>query len=82
MDELLRPLAYAFWTEVMEDLLRGDLVTYLWLYTETTPGFVWWSETTGKDPEVWRTLLVRLWSLRGTQEGERALKVIRETMLA
>ena len=82
MDETLRPLSYAFWLEVMEDLLRGDLMTYLWLYTEDQPtGFRWWAEITGKDADSWFGYLRKLWDLRGTEAGEKAMKKLKELML-
>ena len=79
MEETLRPLSLAFWSEVMEDLLTGDLMTYLWLYTGETPaGFLWWAEITGKDPESWFQRLKHLWDMRQTEAGERALKTLRK----
>lgn len=81
MDETLRPLSFAFWSEVMEDLLHGDLMTYCWLYTGDKPtDFEWWAEITGKEPGGWRTLLTRLWDLRGTEAGQKALKKLKEAM--
>ena len=81
MEETLRPLSYAFWLEVAEDLLRGDLMTYLWLWTgEEACDFRWWCEITDKEPDAWKALLMRLWQLRGTEAGQKALKRLREAM--
>lgn len=79
MDERLKGLSLAFWLAVMEDLVGGDLMTYLWLYTQDEPmGFLWWCEATGKDSKAWQAMLLRLWQLRGTQNGKRALKAMKE----
>ena len=81
MDETLRPLSYAFWLEVAEDLLRGDLLTYLWLWTGNEPcDFLWWCEITDKEATGWKGMLLRLWDLRGTEAVQRALKLLKKGM--
>ena len=81
MDERLKPLSQAFWVSLMEDLVGGELEAYLWLYTGEEPmGFLWWCEVTGKDKETWHAALLALWRLRGTQNGKKALKKLREAV--
>lgn len=74
-------LSKAFWLAVMEDLAKGELSCRLWLDTgEDLGGFLWWCETTDKQPIEWTGLLMRLWGLRGTEQAARVLKVLREAM--
>lgn len=82
MEARLEALSLAFWLEVMADLAEGDEEVRLWLDTgmEQT-GFLWWCEVTNKQAQEWRTSLLGLWALRGTQKGKYALKRMRDAAL-
>lgn len=63
-------LVSAFWVRVIEDLQRGHEETRLWLDTGTeVGGFLWWCCLGEKDPQWWRTRLLRAWTPGSGKEG-------------
>lgn len=79
MGEYLQPLSLAFWNKLMEDLVEGNEEARLWLDTGAdVGGFLYWCDMTAKDAPRWRAMLLRLWEMRGTANGKRALKKLRE----
>lgn len=78
MPDELQALSFAFWREVMIDLLSGDWETKLWLTSRGLGSFLWWCRVTDKRPAEWRGMLLTLYGMAGTPEGERKMKKLRE----
>lgn len=79
MPEGVQALSFAFWREVQLDLLAGDWNTKLWLTSRRElGGFLWWCDATNKRPAEWRADLLKLYAMKGTAQGARAAKRIRD----
>ena len=79
MGDYLVPLSKAFWLAVIADLAEGQLDCRLWLDTGAdVGGFLWWCQLSEKSVASWSALLMRVWSVRGTPEAARIVRIVEE----